>query len=221
MTEIKVFTDTHRANILRQLFDRKELWENRDNRGRGWYRNAEWWTLGSALYLDGQLGLEEYILKVNYFNPILKLFFGKVIFDLVSEISNHTKFKIDFLSSKFPVGFPGFHIFGPGECLSQFFGKMHSDHEYLPLLEIPSFPFKKEDILQHYSFTYILKLPYLGGGLMLENDYLQYREGILYLHDGNFKHAIAPYNWPVLPFDWRITIQGHGLLVKDTIYYYW
>lgn len=211
------------ADLLKLLFDRKALWEKRGDRGRGEYRNCEWYTVGCAVYLDGLLGVDKFMAKADYWNEIYINVFNDFTHDFSDRLSRTLNSKINYLSHSTRIGFPGFHIFTGQESAVAFFGHHHTDLQWKNLHQIPDFKFKQEDMEQHYSFTIPLMLPYLGGGMYLNNgeEYFKYEENKIYVHDGNATHAIAPFFWPVLPTDYRISIQCHGFKIKDTIYIYW
>jgi hypothetical protein len=210
------------ANYLRVLFDRKELWERRFDRNIP-YRNGDWYTIGVALYLDlfSKEQYPEYLKKVIYFNRILEEHFFLLLDEMRLALGSN------FLTDVYPsVGLPGFHIFPGFETFSKFFGKIHQDLQWQVLTKLPEFPFKESDMTDHFSFTYVLKAPYLGASLLLVEDgkpyyTFEYEENTLYTHSGQQTHAIAPFKDPVLPGDYRITLQGHGFTANDKKYIYW
>lgn len=105
-----------------------------------------------------------------------------------------------------------------------FFGKVHTDQQWETLLKMPGLKYSGiNEIIPEsvMSLTLPICLPFLGGGMLMGADKIPYEIGSLYIHDGLKEHAIAPFNWPVLPIDWRISIQAHGLWHDDRLYLYW
>lgn len=211
------------ALIVRNLWDRRVLWESREDRKVN-YRNGQWFTLGSTLYLDlkDESGFVDYQTKVDYFNQILESDFGGMLDEVKSRLKKHFGIDVKFLSEVFkPAGLPGFHIFGPEETNQVFFGKVHQDKQWEALLQMPNFPFPKLFDCEVWSFTIPLVLPFLGGGMNYGGEVVSYSEGDCYMHDGLTDHSIAPYVWPVLPMDWRVSIQAHGIEHQGCLYLYW
>ena len=195
------------------------MWDER--RERTSYRNGPFYTLGTPMYLD--FGTPEYPGKVAYFNAVLMEHFQKYFFKIGSHLDPAQILNLDRHS------IPGFHIFPPHKTGSYFFGRMHEDIQW------KNFNFEKgwdgqqsaEKITQNaedqFSFTYVVKLPTAGGGLYVgpHREYYPYEENALYIHSGQFLHAIAPTPGPMLPFDYRITLQGHGFIKDGVRYLYW
>lgn len=224
------------AWLLRRLFDRKKLWENRQARKLP-YRNGNWFTLGASMYLDlhDEKTFPAYALKVDYFNRVLRQNFRAweegflKRFQAISTAPPEIKMLADVYEY---AALPGFHIFPPEETLQVFFGKVHCDHQWKAFEKMPKFPFAMGDIAAtHFSFTLPLALPYQGGGMAIPTEHdpsktpvfepYMYEEGNLYVHSGQFPHYVLPYRSPVTPLDWRITYQGHGFLHQNTAYLYW
>jgi hypothetical protein len=221
-------SQTEAALILRGLFDRQNLWESRQDR-KAPYRNGNWYTLGSSMYLDlrSKETYPDYLQRLDYWATVMLQNFGPVLDVLYQRLTRLLGKNVIFLrDAGASVSYPGFHIVPGDETLSAFFGKRHKDLQWQQLTNLPDFPFKSEQMKNHFSFTLPLKLPYLGGCLRAyktptDFDDIPYTERTLYVHSGQEEHAIAPYHHPVLPFDWRITMQGHGFMVDDTIFIYW
>jgi hypothetical protein len=213
----------HTADTLKEIFECEELWEARGGRGQD-YRNGKWYTLGTPLYMD-LLSPDDwfkYAAKVEYFNEILYSFrnvFG-LIFDKLPG-GNDFKILADYYKQ---ISRPGFHIFGSDKSLNYSFGRAHQDLQWKVLPKLPNFPFSEGQMRDHFSFTWVLRLPFMKGGLLwgetLEHE-LVYEESWIYIHSGQTKHMIAPYKPPILKGDYRITMQGHGFTVADTTYLYW
>lgn len=209
------------AKTLLVLFSNESLWEKRANRNSGSYRSAEWYTVGAAVYLDHAMPDEELSLKTNYFNDVILELFPEYIDKILHTLSDSINLSCKLLKTAFPIGVPGFHIFKPHASFSKMFGRFHEDLQWKELSFCGGFPFQREDMSKPFSFTHVLQLPFLGGGLLTGDGFFEYKEGDMYIHSGEFKHAIAPFPNPVLPIDWRITLQGHGFVVGDMAYVYW
>lgn len=73
ITEIPNFLGrAESAALLKNLFDRRQIWEARKER-RVSYRNGDWYTLGSSLYLDlkSEQQYGEYVEKSLYWQSML------------------------------------------------------------------------------------------------------------------------------------------------------
>lgn len=217
------------AQILRALFDRQALWEDRSST-RPPYRNGSWYTLGASIYLDltEASQLDSFTSKTLYFNGILRNTLGMFYRDFLHELKVTHNLPWVFLADKYPLApLPGFHIFPPEETLQMPFGKTHQDLQWEALWQMPGFTPPKE--VEHFTFTLPLVMPYQGGGMLIPSavgddmDFFFYEEGNLYVHSGQFPHQVLPIKGPVIPLDWRITFQGHGYtdLATKTSYLYW
>lgn len=239
MEELKEFPDflnrAESASLLRVLFDRRHFWEAREERKVN-YRNGDWYTLGTSLYLDlkSEKQFPEYVNKTAYWKRIMREPFFRGPLDIFRKKLSAQVFRgikdvdVQFLADVpgLPVGYPGFHIFPGFENLVAFFGRKHKDLQWEQLFKIPQVQgfFEGKEVGSHFSLTLPLLLPFLGGGLLrgekLDN-FTEYKQGSLYLHSGQEDHAIAPFSSPVLPCDWRITLQCHGFVVGNIVYLYW
>jgi hypothetical protein len=211
------------AVILKNIFHNKDLWESRRDRSVS-YRNGEWFTIGTPIYLDllSPSAYPTYLKKVMYFNKVLE----NTCFSLLCRIED--AFGAKHLRSVYPkISLPGFHIFPGFETFNYEFGKPHKDLQWTVLHSLPDFPFSEGMMRDHFSFTLVLKAPYLGARLNLHNEEglifetFHYTERMLYTHSGKQTHSIAPFKHPVLPGDFRITFQGHGFTVGKDKYLYW
>lgn len=227
MTPLGHFAPEVCASFLRKLFDRKDLWERRLDR-KVTYRTGEWFTLGSPLYLDllSEATYFDYLQKVIYFNSVLAQHWPELYVSFLDFFPEPKS--TDYLSKTYPsISLPGFHIFPGFETFSQFFGKPHFDHQWKTLPKLPQFPFSEGMMTDHFSFTLVLRAPYLGASILLFEDEksggetFEYQVGQCYIHTGQKKHAIAAFKEPVLPGDFRITFQGHGFKAHGKTYLYW
>jgi len=168
------------------------------------------------MYLDLQKVTDypSYFEKQKFFNAVL----ARNFFEFMTTIANKFGGGWDVLD-----GFsnPGFHIFPPHKTGSYFFGRMHEDIQWMNFKALETgWDLTAES---QFSFTYVLRLPQAGGGLFVSNEgnYYPYEENALYIHSGQFLHAIAPTPGPMLPYDYRITLQGHGFHAGGKSYLYW
>jgi hypothetical protein len=221
------------ACLLRKIFDRRALWENRATR-KVPYRNGNWYTLGATLYLDLPSAefIPQYQEKIAYFNAIFMNSFYPEL-DLIRktmEISWAFK-EVLFLPHHFGLSsFPGFHIFAPEETLEVPFAHAHTDIQWQALFNLPGFNFKldKKASYPHFTFTLPLAIPTQGAGMLIPavegsppTEPYMYDVGTLYFHSGQFPHVVMPLQHPVNPMDWRITLQGHGFMSGGKAYLYW
>jgi len=210
--------------LLKNIFDIEPLWENRqDLESRKLkYRNGDWYTIGTPSYLDlnySEINIQAYAEKVKYFNGVLFDLYSEYVIDLPASLGLTNAVPLCFL---YPLASMfGIHLFPSRQGAQYFLGKIHQDLQWELLFKLPDFPFKKEDVSKHFSFTIPLLLPYMGGGLNLERERYEYAERALYYHDTGIAHAIAEFKEPILPSDWRITLQGHGFTVGANSYLYW
>lgn len=235
------------AQILRELFDRRKLWEDRSLSGRPVYRNGQWFTLGASVYMDLATGegpeehrrevfhakLPAFGQKTQYFNYLLRSVFPGFYVDFLTQIQSRLPgSEVKYLCDEFALApMPGFHIFPPEETLQAPFGKVHEDIQWQDLWKLPKMPFILNKGVTHFTFTLPLVMPYQGGGMLIPKsteakmptEFFFYEEGNLYIHSGQFPHQVLPLRGPVTPLDWRITFQGHGFTIPETnkTYLYW
>jgi hypothetical protein len=225
IVELNDFLSPHDNNVvLKYLFDTRELWEARRDRAPS-YKNGEWYTFGASMYLDLQKesDWENYCRKVEYFNSVLNQHFRNFYKMLLLKLTEKTGGKFEMAEYFYPhFGYPGFHIFPPHLSLTEFFGRKHQDLQWKAFEKMPDFP--KTEVTDHFSGTYCIKIPPLGPHFIYDEKLdtkLTYNERALYLHSGQFDHAIAPLKNPVTQFDWRITLQFHGFRANGVNYIYW
>lgn len=218
------------ARILRELFDRRHLWEDRSLSGKPLYRNGHWYTLGASIYMDltSPESLAAFAQKTEYFNYIMRsVFHGFYTCFIVNFQESLPGSNVQFLNDVHDLSpLPGFHIFPPEETLQAPFGKVHTDIQWQALERLPNFPFPNGE-KTHFTFTLPLVMPYQGGGMLIPMEkgegmeFYFYEEGNLYIHSGQFPHQVLPLRAPVTPLDWRITFQGHGFTIDNKTYLYW
>lgn len=220
------------AHILRDLFDRKHLWEDRSLTGKPLYRNGHWFTLGASVYMDltSEAAVPAFAQKTGYFNFIMRSVFPEFYSMFLENFARTLPgSNVQFLNDIHDFApLPGFHIFPPEETLQAPFGKIHTDIQWQALERLPDFPFPGAK-MHHFTFTLPLVMPYQGGGMLIPakegaempTEFYFYEEGNLYIHSGQFPHQVLPLRAPVTPLDWRITFQGHGFTIDNKTYLYW
>jgi hypothetical protein len=121
------------------------------------------------------------------------------------------------------LALPGFHIFLAASLTSRYRDQLHLDlqHTYLHL---------DADLLSPtITFTLPLRLPKRGAGIeFCEMDAREvrgrlrveaYSEGELLVHSGRALHRRA--HFPASTACTRVTMQGHGVLIKGCWHLYW
>lgn len=209
------------GHLLADVYAAESLWEERGARVDT-YRRGKMFTLGTPLYLDLLTPdqLEGYTKKCAYFNAVLFHRFGQFFSCLRERLHNITGKEVEFLANHFgPASLPGFHIFPAHPSGEEMFGKLHTDLQWMIFPRLMNFSTKFE-MGNHASYTLPLQLPYMGGGLIGEYP-LDYVERTLYVHSGQFNHAIREFARPILPGDMRISLQAHSFDSGGTTYLYW
>lgn len=161
------------------------------------------YTLGAAAYLDDPL---LYPTLAKLLNPYLINAFKDVLVLLEMHFSKTYNREICYYDG---VALPGFHIF---DYESR--GLIGSIHKDSPEEKIPwPMPYSEP-----FTFTMPVQLPKEGGGMnwVIDGDieYVPYEIGTLYVHDGKVPHQIANHV-DIQKGDYRITLQGHGVLLGD------
>lgn len=174
------------------------------------------YTLGAAVYRDDPL---LYPTLSRLLNTLLVSQFTDLLEAQVRFFSERLDRKVVWFDG---LAVPGFHVFDRESARLQGFIHTDTPEENIGWSEPYSDPF---------SYTIAIELPKNGGGLNLWPDsgitehtdpegqgepvYFPYEEGRLYLHDGKIPHQIANTK-PIEGDDYRITVQGHGVLLgKD------
>jgi len=189
--------DTHFD--LEKIFDTVQLlrdhWDKRAP-------NMEFYTLGKAVYLDGNT--PAYFEGAKEKNLVLSQHLGfmyKELREMFSVILGEPVF------FDHNIALPGFHVFPSDPQFLSMSGSWHVDlpHNTLGLGDQDT-----------QAFTIAIKLPTGGGGMDMKiggkDEYVEYQEGKMYLHPGTNVHRISCYK-EYVPDEYRITLQGH--LVRD------
>lgn len=190
-------------------------------------------TLGAATYLDPP---SRYGARAQQANPVLQAGFSELYDCVVTAIADTTGYPAT-LSER--LGLPGFHIFRgdprvpPGLMYG---GTVHMDKPH----ERHAFP---ETIRETLSLTLPLRIPASGAGMYFwpevpntilsgpkaphdmsdgqrawfdaHKQYVGYTPGDMVLHDGLTVHQLANPG-PTRADEWRISLQGHGVLCNGT-----
>ena len=211
LKEIPLLSEKRCEIIAAEVLNLSKFWMNRN----GFY------TLGAATYQDAPL---VYPTVANLCNPILLRSFNRLYENLAYCL--HTEFGTDISMINHKLGMAGFHVFDHQTADME--GSIHIDEPYT---RVDLTPFGDWD--SPFSFTLPVSLPACGGGadfwwkftnedidnftghaLFPTPDYEEYKLGHLYLHDGKTPHRIANPA-PIQEGEFRITLQGHGVLTDQ------
>ena len=172
--------------------------------------NMDFYTLGKAAYLDGNT--PAYFECREGTNPILFKHFGFMYEDLREMLSVVLGEPVFF---NHDIALPGFHVFPSDPQFLSMSGSWHVDlpHNTLGL--------GNQDT---QAFTIAIKLPTGGGGMDMringKDEYVEYEEGKMYLHDGTDVHRISCYK-ECRPDEYRITLQGHIVRNNGELITFW
>jgi len=183
-----------------------------------WMNRNGFYTLGAATYQDDPL---TYPTIANLYNPILIRFFSR-LYETVAHFLQ-TQLKTDVSMINHRLGMAGFHIFD-----SQTANMMGHPHIDEPYTRVDLTPFGEWS--DPFSFTLPVSLPACGGGMDMWHEftdkdidnfigsdtlptavYEPYKLGHVYIHDGKTPHRIANPA-PIQDGEFRITLQGHGVM---------
>lgn len=210
LTKIDVFTRDECTSLTEEVLQLDRFLVDRG----GFY------TLGAACYLDDPLA---YPAIANAFNVVLGQALGKM-YDRVNEVlSKHFGMPVGRMSGGF--GLPSFHVFD--EKSNGLEASIHIDEPYSRV------SFQGVEWHDPFSFTLPVSIPTAGAGLdfwwgATERDikkypttpeYVPYRLGQMYIHDGMTPHRIASVA-PIPEGEMRVTLQGHGVHVEDGVLVY-
>ena len=222
------------AKTCDTVFAAKEHWALRQ---AGPNQAIQFYTLGAASYLDAKMG--EYETQREKTAAYLTSHFGELYRRLCAILRGVLSLPCQISTELAP---PGFHIFRGHEQSRPglaFGGSIHRDLQYVLHKE------KVKSVDDILSFTLPVALPKGGGGMYYwtevcefdmcgfvfqkgpeERQWLEshkrqidYRVGDLYLHSGKTPHQLAAFTRSERD-DWRITMQGHGILCEGTWHLY-
>lgn len=172
--------------------------------------NTPMYYIGSPVYpcqSNKSLYTKKHLDSINTLQHITK-YLQPVILEALSK---HYNLPIEHLPN---ASIPGFHIFNNvGKDSEVIIPSFHMDIDILQL-----FPevFKGEIV----SFVYIVETSNNGDRLDYDGGILEYEENKLYLWSANLLHKIGDV-YLETPEDYRITYQGHCIILEGKIYYYW
>jgi hypothetical protein len=166
---------------------------------------------------------------IKNLNPILSDKFSWIYDNLIRFFETHLNKPVTLITDG---GIPGFHIFVSHWVSKYPIYSLHYDTES----PVPSKWFDR-DVDDYFSFTLPIRLPASGGGLFMFDETsedisvnrkvflrnrpkikVHYEVGTMVIQDGRKYHMIAPAI--IHEGEYRMTLQGHGLLMNDTWYLY-
>lgn len=206
MKTIAVLTEQECQRFADQVLKLKDHWTHRLDQLKG--VKIELSTLGRATYLDG---FEGQALARNEINQILWENF-KDLYHIVCEKLTESLGRPVMIDQHYIL--PGFHVVNAIEALPggvDYGGMIHADTQH----ESAQFPFEFSEI---FSFTLPLLIPQNGTGLNYWTDstrelkYLPYKLGEMVTHSCTTLHQMANPEAGMQPGEYRITLQGHGVL---------
>jgi len=197
---------------------------------------APFYTLGAAAYLDGDPDREPYSRFAQGINPLMSLQFGWLLDAVSRTISEAMGLKTQWLEGS---ALPGFHIYLASPLFTGSVAEIHFDRQY-ELVDWSQITSQgvEPDFSAPLSFTLPVDLPSIGGGLntwpvneteakrAMANGieppmtFHPYCLGELVMHSGNLLHQAA-LALKMNDNERRITLQGHGIRARDTMYLYW
>ena len=195
--------DINTDEIANKIFNLKKYWISRSD-------SFSFYTLGRCAYLDGKT--LSYKTDIKSLNSILQKNFGNLYDQIIIKLSDQFNENIYLNSS---LAHPSFHIFESSPFLLTHAGLWHQDCPHITLNLGFNTP---------YTFTVAIKLPSGGAGIDYVIDgqqkYLPYKETEMIGHDGNIIHRISGLKTYVKG-EYRITLQGHLIRLKDRLTMFW
>lgn len=215
-------------NVANSVLELREDWTVRSPSGM-------FFTLGVNAYMDLAHAEDS---EASYFGParrtneMLREHFAGVYERLLQvlegELALPTRFAPD-------LALPGFHIWTGLGIPHSSGASIHFDLQYERLLARRPYT----DASGTMSFTLPIRLPAAGSSLLVwpnfqypddlrrvgaskqtDPEIVDYHVGSAILHTGHVLHQIGPTP-SVQPDEVRITLQGHGILVDDSLLLYW
>lgn len=203
------------------IIGHRQHWKPRDSR-------VGFYTLGTPAYLDASESIHKYCQIAQENNIIVMSISESLLEQVLRCICEMMQLKQAWTRHLPETAYPGFHIFYHTEITSQARTTMHRDMQFQkirPLITRILEGVTDKRIIP-ISFTVALRLPLSGGGLKCRVSdgavkRFKYEAGRLYLHDGLCPHKIDD-EYKSVRGDYRITLQGHGVITTDgRFYYYW
>ncbi|WP_164015778.1 hypothetical protein [Pyxidicoccus trucidator] len=228
ITSLELLTPDECARLVAHIKELRAHWIPRGNNPQ----STSFFTLGAAIYLDEP---SEYRAVAERNNPLLREHFAWLYERLTEFLSRQLRAPVELAPG---LGHPGFHVWLTPAIFTTPDASVHFDLQYLRAFPEPQ---PGMDFDRPLSFTLSLRLPRRGGGLNLwEFTYERYRQfyerintriqpkdvtvllprlrhpytvGAIAMHSGHLLHQVGEVD-QVFPGDERITLQGHGILVR-------
>ncbi len=225
--EIDVLSAGECQEVADAVLGDREAWTPRSPSGL-------FFTLGVNAYMDLAHAADAH---ASYFGParganlLLKQRFAgvhaKLAQALEQELGLPTKYADD-------LAMPGFHIWVGLGIPRRPGASIHFDLQYQRLLTRPQYAHASGTV----SFTLPVRLPAAGSSLRVwpctypddvsrmaafqqtDPEIVPYHLGRAIVHNGHVLHQIGATP-SVQPGDFRITLQGHGLVVDEVLVLYW
>lgn len=200
-------------------------------------REAPFYTLGSASYMDAKDDYRHYQALAQRYNPVLRRHLGWLYERLAEVLGRHFGAPVTYDEEH---ALPGFHVYLSCPLFEKPVASIHYDSQY----ELIEWRDRHEvDFTHPCTFTLVIALPRNGGGLHYwdidyerliaspkqrlgallarhRRQYHPYRVGSMIVHSGHTLHQIAPGRG-LQADDERITLQGHALRRGSHWELYW
>ena len=221
MIHLPCFSKAEGAQICKILFSIQDAWDLRNKRAIQDTPSYKWYTVGAPLYLDSDL-LGNYTEKSEVYNEVLRTNFKPYLDILLKVLAAHTGYKTELMAdSNNHVSLVGFHIHTSGTLFTNFVSRMHTDLQWKSLAILLGQDPEVFEHNNHYTFTIPVMIPYMGAFLATPEGKVKYSLNKMLIHSGQEPHALTGTPFISLPNDYRIMMQGHAILINDTLYLYW
>jgi hypothetical protein len=181
------------------------------------------YTFGGVSYLGDKLEKNKVYKSNNFMRSLFSDLYDKLLENLRSMLKKNVVYKED-------AYLPGFHIFKSTYLFQYPIAEFHVDRQHTRNTWSEDC-----DLEKTISFTLPIDLPKDFSGLYLFNSdktcknrvaasqskrsLIKYIIGRIVLHSGNNYHIMKPSK--ILNNEYRITLQGHGVLCNNTWYIFW
>jgi hypothetical protein len=228
LAETDLLTADECDEVANSVLDLRDCWRVRSPGGR-------FFTLGVNAYMDLAHAADwesSYFAPVQSANEILRSNFDGLYDRLLKVLGDDVGLPARFTDD---LALPGFHIWTGAGIPHRSGASTHFDLQYQRILMRDRYKGASGTI----SFTLPIRLPAAGSCLLVWPDFqyptglshlasskqidpevVDYRLGSAIVHTGHILHQIGPTS-SVEPEDVRITLQGHGLVVDDSLLLYW